>query len=286
MIKILGVLLLLSLVAGGAVGVFTFQLSQRLDEQDSQLARLREEVATLRERDAEQAAGIPGIEPGAFDLPGAGTRTASGTEGYESLAAAPAEGDLVGRLVRDDRVLAELARQLEGRVEPAPTFLASPEFKEGVRTTLDEIREEQRARMEEEREARMVERTTERAREIAERLALSPAAAEELTEILVGGIESRRDVFALVESGEIPREEVRTVMREQRDETNARLQSLLTPTQYAEYQKIEAENGPGRGGRGEFGGPPGFFGGEAMPLPGAGASAPAGGAGAATPGAP
>jgi len=279
MIKVLGVLLLLSLAAGGAVGIFTFQLSDRIDEQDSQLARLREEIATLRERSAESPVATSGIAPGAFDLPGAAAASAGATEGDAALAATQAGGDL-GRLVQDERMkefVAELARQLEGRVEPTPTFLASPEFKEGVRTTLDEIREEQRAAQEEEREARMVERTQERAREIAERLALTPAAAEELAEILVGGIQSRRDAFALVESGQIPRDEVRQVMREQRDETNSLIQNLLTPTQYAEYQKIEEEQGPGRGGRGFFGGPIEIMDGVVVPAP-AGPGGAAGGA--------
>ena len=151
-------------------------------------------------------------------------------------------------------------------------LLRSEGFRTGVRETMDQIRQEERDAQRARREEQMARRTEERAREIAERLQLNPQTADALTEIIVAGSEARGDVFALVRSGEIPRDEVRQVMREQREMTNTEIQSLLTPTEYEQYLQIEQEMNPfGGGGRGRGG----FGGGAPTPTGNAGGATPA-----------
>jgi hypothetical protein len=244
------------LVLGGGLGGTCYWLAERVDDQETQIGRLRQELETLREQASAPAVAAERIDPAAFDFSSAGEPAAEIGIPDEELR------ELVGRLVADESAVGAIASRVEGRIEPTNTLLGTSAFKEGVRTTMDEIREEERQRQIAEREERMWERTEERARDIAARLNLPPQTAEELTQIILGSVQARQETMALMRDGEIPREDIRLTMRQQREETDLKIQSVLTPTEYAAYQKIEEEMGPGgRGGRGFdgawFGPPPG-----------------------------
>ncbi|MGA1779211.1 MAG: hypothetical protein ACO4CW_02570, partial [Planctomycetota bacterium] len=149
----------------------------------------------------------------------------------------------------------------------------APATEEDVYRALDlawippEMREDtgeiERAEREARREEQMLSRTERRAQEIAEALQLNNATAQELTAIMVEGAQAMTDVWGLVRTGEFDRREVRGLMTEQRDETNALVQQLLTPTQYETYTEMTETRGGGGGnfgwvgGRGGFGGPGG-----------------------------
>ena len=241
--------LVIAILAGGGLAAQSFQLSKKLDEQATELNRLRAQVVALDETVATSGTPSPAaIAAASFEIP-----EGSSDGGTQAIDDAELRA-LVEKMVRDDQVIGALATRITPRVDDAQALVNSDAFRTGVEETIAAIEEEERQERSARRQEQMVERTERRAQEIAEKLQLNNATAQELSHILVEGAQAMTDVWGLVRSGEIDRREIRDVMREQRDETNTLVSQILTPTQYEEYTKIQEED---RGGFGGFGGPGG-----------------------------
>ncbi len=246
------ILIVVAIAVGGGLGATCLQLAGRVGDQEAQIERLRNDLQSLREQ-SDSAVSRGEISPGSFDLPNESASITGATANADEELR-----DLVARMVNDERVVGALARKIENRIDPSSALVGTAAFKEGVRTSMEEIREEERLSQEEERAERMVQRTEDRAREIAERLNLPQQTADELTQILVSSAQATQDLWGRRgDDNQLPRGEVRQVMRDQRNETNALVQNLLTPSEYEQYQKLSQDLNPGRRGGGGFGGPGG-----------------------------
>jgi len=130
-----------------------------------------------------------------------------------------------------------------GQGQVTPTFIAS------VDQALDTIR----AREEEEREAKRKElraqRIEERLVDLREKLGLSGTQVRDMRTTLLTQEEKREALFETMRDGGGDRRSMFEGMRTIRDETNASLQSFLTPAQFDGYSQTED-------GRGWDGGPP------------------------------
>ena len=240
---------------GAGLGVTTYQLSQELDDQTRQIQQLHRELNDLRDREIEVAASTLNTDMEFSGLNDFAPTSESATLDNEELRS------LVGQLIEDQALLGSLAQQVGTRLDPSNTLYTSPHFKDSVRNTMEEVREEQREEQRARREEEMLARTENRAKEIAEQLNLPPGTANELTQIMLDGAQARTDMFTLMRSGEFGRGDVRGMMREQRDDVNQQVQSILTESEYEQYQQLQQEDrgrswfGGGRGGGGRnFGG--------------------------------
>lgn len=248
------ILIVVAVMAGGGLAFQSVQLSKKIDEQDQLLQRLRGQISLLESGEATPEAADRTFDT-SFDLPENTLARTTDVIDDEELRS------LVARLVKDDAVVGAIARKVETQIDPGQALISSAAFRDGVKTTMEELEELEREERNARRTEQMMARTEERAKEIAEKLKLPPQTAEELTNIMIESAEARTDMFTLMRSGEIDRGDMRDVMREQRDETNALVQDILTATEYEEYTKLQEENrggfggfGGGRGGRGGGGG--------------------------------
>ncbi len=244
------ILITISIAVGGGLGITTYQLTQELDDQTRQIQQLHRELNDLKDRETEVVASALNTDIEFSNLGNSESTSEVGTLNSEELRS------LVGQLIEDQAVLGALAQQVETRIDPSSTLYTSPQFKDSVRNTMEEVREEQREEQRARREEEMLARTENRAKEIAEQLNLPPGTANELTQIMLDGAQARTDMFTLMRSGEFGRGDVRGMMREQRDDVNQQVQSILTESEYEQYQQLQQEDrgrswfGGGRGGRG------------------------------------
>ena len=242
MLKALPVVL--ALILGGGGGVYSYTLSKQVDEQKLEIARLRKQVSSIEVPEAPTNASIAASS---FDLPTSNSlaEVGGGIDGDELR-------ELVARMVKDEGMVSALAQNVGSQIDTPQAFIASDAFREGVRTTMEELEEQERQERNERRAQQMIERTEERAQEIAEQLELPAGTAQELTNILVESAQARTDMWTMVRAGEFDRGEMRDMMREARDETNAQVQNILTADEYKKYEEIQ-QNDRGRG-FGGFGG--------------------------------
>ena len=244
------ILITISIAVGGGLGITTYQLTQELDDQTRQIQQLHRELNDLKDRETEVVASALNTDIEFSNLGNSESTSEVDTLNSEELRS------LVGQLIEDQAVLGALAQQVETRIDPSSTLYTSPQFKDSVRNTMEEVREEQREEQRARREEEMLARTENRAKEIAEQLNLPPGTANELTQIMLDGAQARTDMFTLMRSGEFGRGDVRGMMREQRDDVNQQVQSILTESEYEQYQQLQQEDrgrswfGGGRGGRG------------------------------------
>jgi hypothetical protein len=134
-----------------------------------------------------------------------------------------------------------------------PDVAPPPRFQSLVDQAIEAREERERAEREEQRRLEREQRMDEQVARIAERLGLDPNQQAGMREILVERDQMREDMFtALRNNGGPPgdRGAMREVFQEMTQKTNAKLQALLTPQQYEQYQDQFAD----RGGRGGFGG--------------------------------
>jgi len=162
---------------------------------------------------------------------------------HERLAVAPVSA-VDEDLARNLEDLAAALRSPEGAV---PT-----EFTTAVSRALEDIRAAEDAERDEAREERRLERIDERITELTTELGLGTSQAEDLRFHLVD-TDQKRDALRdeIRESGDW--RSMRESFGELRDESNEKLQTILTPDQYTKYQELD--DGPGfRRGGGGFGG--------------------------------
>ena len=237
MLKALPVVL--ALLVGGAGGVYSYTLSKQVEEQQLEIARLQKQVSSIEIPEANSNASIAASS---FDLPANSLAEVGGGIDGDELR------ELVARMVKDEGMVSALAQNVGSRIDAPEAFIASDAFREGVRTTMEEIEELERQERNERRAQQMIERTEERAQEIAEQLNLPAGTAQELTNILVESAQSRTDMWTMVRAGEFDRGEMRDMMREARDETNALVQNILTDDEYKKYEEIQQQDRRGWGG--------------------------------------
>ncbi len=243
------ILILVAVVAGGGLSYTSLQMSRQLKDQELAIERLRGQVSLLGSVEtSETGGGQPALDSRSFDLPENSLANPENSIGDEELLA------LVARLVKDDAVVGAIARRVESQIDPSQALISSAAFKDGVKLTMEEIEEAEQAERAARRTEQMLARTEERAQELADKLNLPPATAEELKNIMIESAEARTDMMALMRTGELNRGDMREVMREQRDETNLMVQNILSAGEFEQYTKLQAENGGGRGGFGGFGG--------------------------------
>jgi len=250
--------LVLVLVAGGGLTTLSLTLKSQVEGQASQIAGLEKKIGALtsliEESSSEDARTLAARS---FEQQGGEVPTSGAAVTADEVRA------LVEEMVREDASRGSLARSSAPGIDGSEAFLSSDAFRVGVEQAMEAIEEIERAEREARREEQMLSRTERRAQEIAEALQLNNATAQELTSIMVEGAQAMTDVWGLVRAGEFDRREVRGLMTEQRDETNALVQQLLTPTQYETYTEMTETRGGGGGnfgwvgGRGGFGGPGG-----------------------------
>jgi len=250
--------LVLVLVAGGGLTTLSLSLKSQVEGQASQIAGLEKKIGALtsliEESSSEDARTLAARS---FEQQGGEVPTSGAAVTADEVRA------LVEEMVREDASRGSLARSSAPGIDGSEAFLSSDAFRVGVEQAMEAIEEIERAEREARREEQMLSRTERRAQEIAEALQLNNATAQELTAIMVEGAQAMTDVWGLVRAGEFDRREVRGLMTEQRDETNALVQQLLTPTQYETYTEMTETRGGGGGnfgwvgGRGGFGGPGG-----------------------------
>lgn len=148
-----------------------------------------------------------------------------------------------------------------GPPPPAASALeasAGPPLRPGdvevVKQALDEIwrkeQEEQRAA----RQARQREAAARRLDRLGERLGLAAGQKEELAAIMEDARAARQEIARAARAGAGAGEpfDARAALGEVREEEDARLRAILSPTQYEEYRKIQDERRPQglrRGGR-------------------------------------
>ena len=125
----------------------------------------------------------------------------------------------------------------------------TPAFTASVSAALEDIREKEDAEREAKRAERRAERIDDRIASISEKLGLTPAQGNDLREHYNVFEEKRNALMAEArESGDWGN--MRETFRGLRDESNTALQTILTPSQYDQYQ----EENMGGGRRGGFGG--------------------------------
>ncbi len=164
-----------------------------------------------------------------------------------------------------------LAAPVDGAA-PAPVLAAGPPPLTGssqpgevaaVRKALEQIKKEDDDRERAEREARRQEQMNRRLDNLEQKLGLQPGQKDAIATIWAESAEKSR---ALMESirqngggfgggaGGGDRGAMREQMTAVRAESDKKIQEILTPAQYAEYQKIEDEDRPGGRGGNQAGG--------------------------------
>lgn len=143
---------------------------------------------------------------------------------------------------------------------PLPPGLSSPEAREQLRqfvlASLDQDRQENRARAEERREQDMKARREKAAKD----LGLSPAETEAFARIHAESDAARAAIRAKVETGQADRNAVRQEIVTLRAKTEQQLRDVLGEERMKKYEEIRSsQGGEGPGGGGRFmrwGGPP------------------------------
>jgi len=140
-----------------------------------------------------------------------------------------------------------------GSGELPPAFVAS------VGQALKEIRDEEDRQREIKRAEERQARVEERVGELQEELGLSSYQTGELRVALTGLEEKREALRQQIDDGGGDRREMFEGFRTLYEETNAQLQTILSPEQFDQYQQSDRNRfgGFGRRGEGGPGGPPG-----------------------------
>ncbi|HSC89421.1 MAG TPA: hypothetical protein VLC09_19195 [Polyangiaceae bacterium] len=168
-------------------------------------------------------------------------------------------GSLERRLALLTGAYAKLAGERSGDAAtgdaalPSQADVSDPVFEAAVLDIFD--REKERA--EKEREARRVEVQTQRNERRTSELTSKLSLNERQTQELAGIVAAHYEAITRLRDGENPpqtRDEWRTRVAELSRQSDEKLRSLLSPAQFADYEKLDAEDklgGPrGRGGGG------------------------------------
>ena len=153
----------------------------------------------------------------------------------------------VAALSAEDEAFEEQLRELAG---------ALPEIHATVSKALLDIREAEEREREEARRMRELERVEERVAELTTQLGLGTGQARELRDVLIDTELRRGELRDELRAGGGGWGEARTQFETLRDESDARLKSVLTADQYAQYQEDDRSRFRG------FGGGPGGPGGD------------------------
>jgi chromosome segregation ATPase len=137
-------------------------------------------------------------------------------------------------------------------VEPSPRELAT------VKQALAEIRKQEDEEQQKRRDERRKQFLQERLADLQAKIGLSPQQVDGLSAVWNDAQTKREALFQQMRDGTGNPAEMRTAMQTIREESEKAIQSLLTPAQYTDYQKIQEEERP-RGPRffGPGGPPPG-----------------------------
>jgi hypothetical protein len=176
----------------------------------------------------------------------------------DATAASLPDYQLESRIDRIEKALEQMS--LSGGEPTEELMAALAEFvapKEKVKAILNEVREEERQEEKERQRQETADEIRERLEGVADRLQLSEAEIDAMTDILTEESVARRELFEEGRGGPGGFENMRekmTAIRETRDE---QLAQLLQPWQIEEYETVEREQRRGWFGGGRMGGPGG-----------------------------
>lgn len=135
----------------------------------------------------------------------------------------------------------------------------APEFESAVAAAIENIEAREREERDAEREARELERIEERLADMRTKLGLDQYQETEMRTLMIDGMHAMNETRELMRSGELDRGEIRQTFDDLRTDGETKLQAILTPSQYQQYQDENMGGFGGFGGRqrGGFGGGPG-----------------------------
>jgi hypothetical protein len=216
------------------------------------IVHTRSEVEALSAKIEALESGGAGSAPS----DGAGTRRSAPDDdrtGGDGLAARPGPASRpVPRFVTEPQGQESAGANTNDPL-PLPPALSSPESREQLRqfvlASLDQERQENRARADERREQDVKARRDRAAKD----LGLSPAEAETFSKIQADSDAARAALRAKVESGQVDRGAVRQEMVSIRAKTEQQLRDVLGDERMKKYEEIRSNQGP-PGGEGFTGG--------------------------------
>ncbi len=147
----------------------------------------------------------------------------------------------------EERSVERLADDSLDAGRPASSLEVTPAFVASVSTALDAIKAREEAERETKRKELQAQRIEERVAKLQQDLGLNNRQASDLRTALITQDDKREALFQGMRDGLGDPRDMRESFRVIRDETHASLQTVLTPEQFAGFQKTEDSDFARRG---------------------------------------